>query len=142
MSPINKETIKSKISRLEKNIDILDNYRKTPKEDFFLDYTIHGAAMHYLVESIEIIVDIAGHFLSECFEESPPTYKDIISGAGKNNIVSKEFADKNCEMADFRNLIIHGYGSVDMERVYQNLQKAPDIFRQFAKYYIEFLEKH
>lgn len=141
MSPLNKETILSKIERLERNCDILDGYKKLGKIDFFNDYTIHGAAMHYLVESIEIIIDAGSHILSECFEKSPATYKDIILELGNEKIVPFEFSVKNAEMADFRNLIIHGYGSIDLKKVYQSLQKAPDIFRQFAEYYVEFLEK-
>jgi len=141
MSPLNKETILSKIERLERNSDILDGYKKLSEPDFFNDYTIHGAAMHYLVESIEIIIDAGSHILSECFEKSPATYKDIVLELGNEKIVPFEFSTKNAEMADFRNLIIHGYASIDLNEVYQSLQKAPDIFRQFAKYYIDFLEK-
>ena len=34
-----------------------------------------------------------------------------------------------------------GYISEDLQDLYNNLQKAPDIFRKFAEYYIDFLEK-
>jgi len=44
-------------------------------------------------------------------------------------------------MARFRNKLVHIYEEVSLDEVYQNLQKAPDIFREFAKYFQEFLEK-
>lgn len=53
----------------------------------------------------------------------------------------KDFADENKDMADFRNKLIHDYDRIDLARVYNYFQKAPDIFSGFARYYIEFLEK-
>jgi uncharacterized protein YutE (UPF0331/DUF86 family) len=90
---------------------------------------------------VEIIVDIGNHILSEVFHSSAGTYKDVIFKLGDAGIIPKDFANDNLKMADFRNLIIHGYASVDLDQVYQNIQKAPDIFRQFAKYYVEFLDR-
>ncbi len=33
------------------------------------------------------------------------------------------------------------YDKIDEAVVYEYIQKAPDIFRQFAKYFVEFLDK-
>jgi len=68
-------------------------------------------------------------------------YKEAIEKLGEYEVVPEKFAKENADMAKFRNLLVHEYGIVDLEQVYNNLQKAPDIFRQFAEYYIDFLEK-
>lgn len=141
MSPINTQTIQTKLVRLMRNIELLEGYAKIDREQFSLDYTVHGAAMHYLVESIEIIVDIGGHILSEEFSVSPGTYKDVILELGKVGVTSVEFAGQNAEMTDFRNLIIHGYGSVNLDQVHAHLRQAPAVFREFASQYAAFLEK-
>lgn len=141
MSPVDKLTIKNKLEKLEEIINILDKLKKTPKEDFLVDFRINGATMHFLVIGIEIIVDIGNHLVSAVFLKPEKTYKDVILALGKNKIVPEDFAKENSKMTDFRNLIIHAYAEVDLKQVYQNLQKAPDIFRKFAKYYLKFLEK-
>jgi len=138
---LDKFSIEEKLRRLREIISFLEEYRKVPKEDFIRDHTINGAARHYLVLGIEIIVDIGNHLLSEVFQVKTTEYAEIIEKLGKVKIVPEKFAKENIDMARFRNLLIHEYTKVDLEKVYQNLQKAPDIFREFAKYFQEFLEK-
>ncbi len=139
---IDKKSINKKIQRLTETLNYLEKYKKESKEDFLIDFTVNAAAMHYMVEGIEIVVDIANHLLSEVYHKHPDEYKEAIEMLGKHEIVPEKFANENIDMARFRNLIIHAYDKIDMEQVYQNLQKTPDIFRKFAKYYVKFLEKH
>ena len=44
-------------------------------------------------------------------------------------------------MASFRNIIAHDYDKLDTSIAYEHLQKAPEIFRQFAKCFVEFMDK-
>lgn len=94
-----------------------------------------------MVLAVEIVVDIGNHILAEAFHMKTEDYAGVIEGLGKAGVIPKKFAKENVDMARFRNLLIHDYIKVDLKQVYQNLQKAPDIFRKFAKYYLEFLEK-
>lgn len=141
MSPIKKESVKAKIKKLTETIAFLEGYKKVSKEDFIKDHTINGAARHYMVLGIEIIVDIGNHILSEFFQVGTTEYAEVIEKLGEVKMVPEKFAKENTDMARFRNLLIHDYIKVDLNLVHQNLQKAPDIFRQFAKYFVKFLEK-
>ncbi len=139
--PIDKETIKERLSKLSQVIKLLEKYREVSRDDFLVDFTVNSAAQYNLILGIEIISDVGAHILSEAYEVRSKEYREIIENLGEYNIVPKDFAKENAQMAQFRNLIIHQYGEVDMKQVYDNLQKAPDIFREFARYYFEFLEK-
>lgn len=138
---IDKKSVKEKLAKLEQIIKLLEKFKKVSREDFLVDFTVNSAAQHNLVLGIEIIADIGHHFLTEVYQLHPKEYKEIIEMLGEYGIVPKKFAKENMKMASFRNLIIHQYMEVDMKKVYQNLQKAPDIFRKFLKYYLKFLEK-
>lgn len=142
MSPINKKAVDKKLDLLTEVIEKLQDVKSLSREDFMSDFFIHDTAIRNLVLGIEIIVDIGNHILSESFHSSVNTYKDVIIILGEAGVVPKNFAKENSQMADFRNLIIHAYGSLDMKQVYQNLQKAPNIFNKFAKCYVEFLKKN
>jgi uncharacterized protein YutE (UPF0331/DUF86 family) len=142
MSSINKKAMDKKLDLLIEVIEKLQDIKALSRENFMSDFFIHDAAIRNLVLGIEIIVDIGNHILSEKFHSSANTYKDVIIALGEVEVIPKDFAEENTKMADFRNLIIHAYGSLDMKQVYQNLQKAPDIFNKFAKCYVEFLEKN
>ena len=138
---IKPETIKIKLAKLEEVVNLLERYRQYAEKDFINNPTLSGAAKYNLILGIEIIVDIGNHFLSEVYGAHPGEYREIIEMLGEHEIIPKEFSKENIDMAKFRNLLIHEYIKVDEEKVYNNLQKAPDIFRNFAKYYLEFLEK-
>lgn len=136
MVPIDRHTITTKLLRLEKNLDFLEEYQKISKQDFLKDYTVQGATLHYMVECIEIIIDIGNHLLTNR-GESTHTYREVILQLGKYQIIPTAFAKKNADMTNFRNLIIHAYEALDIAKVYQELQKAPNIFRRFVKYYYQ-----
>lgn len=97
--------------------------------------------MHYLVIGIEVIVDIGQHILNEVFQTKGDSYEDVISKLGEVKVIDENFARENANMTRFRNLLIHEYIKIDLEKIYQNLQKAPGVFREFAKYFQKFLEK-
>lgn len=139
---IDKKSINKKLKRLTEALGYLEKYKKEAKEDFLIDFTVNAAAMHYMVLGIEIITDIGNHILNENYQVSSDEYSEVIEKLGEYEIVPEKFAEENADMAKFRNLIIHAYDKIDMGQVYQNLQKTPDIFRKFAKYYVDFLEKH
>lgn len=138
---IDKEVIREKFAKLAEVIGLLEKYKNTPRENFLIDFTINSAAQFNLILGIEVIMDIGNHILAEKYQVHPKEYKEIIEALGKYEIVPEDFAKENAEMASFRNLIIHQYEKVDMNLIYQNLQKAPDVFRQFAEYFQEFLNK-
>ena len=141
MSPINKNSVNQKLKKLEEAVKMLEEYKKVAEKDFLEDATISGATIHYLVLGIGVIIDTGNHFLVEAFQEHADSYEEIILELGEKKIVPEDFAKNNAEMTKFRNLLIHEYVKIDLKRVYQNLQEAPDIFRKFAEYYTEFLER-
>ena len=69
------------------------------------------------------------------FHKPLQAYKDVLLELGSQKIIPLDFATDNATMADFRNMLIHAYPAISLEEVYDNLQKAPDIFRQFARYF-------
>lgn len=140
MSPI-KATIKEKMDKLSESVEYLDELKKLTLDEFKKDFKNFGSAEHYLVIGIEAITDIGNHILKEIFNKSAKSYADIIKQLGEVEVIPENLATRAKEMADFRNLLIHAYEVVDLNKVYENLQKAPDEFRQFAKAFQGFLDK-
>jgi len=140
-NPLNFKSIENKLVKLRECIEVLENLKRTPKEKFLKSKEKSGATMHYFVVGIEVIVDIGQHILNEVFQTRGDSYEEIITRLGEVKVVDENFAKENADMAKFRNLLIHEYIKIDLKKVYQNLQKAPEIFRKFAKAYQEFLDK-
>jgi len=140
MSPIDKKTIDDKLLRLQEVINILNELKKVSSEEFLKDQKLNSAVMFNMIVGIELIVDIGNHILSEVFQKPGKTYKDVIILLGEFTVIPKEFSDQNKEMPDFRNKLIHDYDRVSLDKVYDYLQKAPDVFIEFARHYSEFIK--
>lgn len=137
-----KETIDLKFSKLEEVIKKLEGIKKFSKVIFLKHSQIQDAALYNLIIGIEAITDIGNFILSQYHHEVAKTYKDIIIKLGEHKVIPRKFADENAAMADLRNFLIHVYEEVDIQKVYLYIKKAPDIFRKFAKYYIEFMDEN
>lgn len=141
MTALRIKTVEEKLQKLQEFIDKLEELKKISYDQFINESIYPDAAMRNLQVGVEVIIDIGTHILSEIFQVKVSEYKEAIQKLGEAGVVPKEFAKEHIPMAKFRNLLVHEYGDIDIVKVYEYLQKAPDIFRQFAKYYVEFLEK-
>lgn len=141
MSPINRKTIEEKLFKLQEITKILNDLKSYSEEKFIKDTIINNAAMFNLVVAAEVIIDIGNHILVEAFQRSAKTYADVVVELGETGVIHKEFAEDNKDMVKFRNKLIHDYDRVELTKVYEYLQKAPNIFNEFARYFINFLEK-
>lgn len=140
MSPVDTTTINEKLLRLREITKTLEEFSSLPREKFLNDAVTNAAVMYNLIIGIEIIVDIGNHLLAEVFQRSEKTYRDVIRALGETGVVPSEFAREEEFMADFRNKIIHDYDRVDAGRVFDALQKAPTVFREFAQRFTKFIE--
>jgi len=140
-NPLDFKATENKLAKLQECITALENLKKTPKEEFLKNKEKRGAAMYYLVIGVEVITDISQHILSEVFQIRGESYREIILKLGEVKIVDEKFAKQNASLAGLRNLLIHDYTKVDLTKVYHHLQRSPDVFRKFAKYFQKFLDK-
>ena len=131
----------SKLFRLKDVIGILEKLSRSRKDEFVKKFELNNLAMFNLLIGITIILDVGQHVLSRRVGKTAEEYKEVVRMLGENGIVSKAFADENIDMAKFRNFMVHDYDKIDEAMVYDYLQKAPDVFHQFAKYFVEFMER-
>lgn len=141
MSPLNLPSVSEKLAKLREVIDKLEQCKKASQQEFVSDFRISDSAMHNLVLGVEIIVDIGNHILAEVFQIKTAEYAEVIEKLGKAKVIPEALATENIAMAKFRNLIIHQYEDIDLRQVYENLQKAPHAFQEFAKHFAEFFER-
>jgi len=137
----NKIEIESRLDLIKEVIEKLSNCRESSKEEFLRDFKISDSAIRNLILGVEIVTDIGNHLLAEVFQINPKEYSEVIIHLGNTGIIDKKFAEENANMAKFRNLLVHEYIKVDLDKVYDYLQKAPEIFFKFAKCFIDFADK-
>lgn len=130
--------------RLELMKDVIFKLRecgKSSKKEFIEDFRISDSAMRNLILGSEIVTDIGNHILAEAFQVHPKEYSEVIILLGDTGVIDKKFAAENANMAKFRNLLVHEYIKIDLDKVYDYLQKAPEVLAKFAEYFVEFIDR-
>jgi uncharacterized protein YutE (UPF0331/DUF86 family) len=142
MTSLQEESIQDKLFRLKTHGDFIEDiFKKYSDKEILKDGHLYYSLEHLLQLSIQIILDIGAHILAEEFHENPESYAAVIVSLGKHGVVSVAFAEEQEEMARFRNILVHGYDTVDQEKVVTYGRVAPSVFRAFGQAYVDFIEK-
>lgn len=135
-----KREIHSKLKDLEKFTNILKDYQKCSKKELEKDLTLKGAVERYLQVALECVLDIGQMIIAIKRFRKPEKYREVIEILGEEGILSKKFAKKFAPAAGFRNILVHKYAEVDLDKLYEHLQSIED-FDTFAKHIAKFIKK-
>lgn len=108
-------------------------------DKFTTDPFIHGAAERYLHLAIESLLDIGNHIISDQGFRKPETYTDIFQILAEQHIIPPELLKELEGMAAFRNILVHDYLRLDLEKIYHFIQKKISSLEGLAMVYAEFL---
>ncbi len=128
------EQLEEKLEDLRRYSSKLRRYAEYDKEQILEDEEVEATVERYLNLAIEIVVQISQMLISRDNLEKPDTYRGTIEVLGKNEILPRRFAADFAPIAGLRNLLIHRYGTVDAERVVDELQDNVDHFDTFARH--------
>lgn len=98
--------------------------------------------LHPLLLAIQSCMDIGNHIIAELSLRRPETGKDIFVILSENDIIPKQFEKTMVEMAKIRHRLVHLYWKVELDTVYEILQKNLNEFNKFADYIRHFIESN
>lgn len=120
--------ITDKLKRLEENLltlsTIKDNYTL---DDIISDKVDEWGLRYGLFESIQIIIDLACSIVSEKNLGIPKNYSDCIILLINNKYLEDELGKRILSMIGLRNLLVHEYGIIDVNKLYEYLDNLQDI---------------
>lgn len=124
--------IEDKLKRLEENLRYLNNIKNDYTiEDIQNDKIDEWGLRYGLFESIQLIIDLACSIVAKKNLGIPKNYSDCIQLLISNNYLDKILGDKIKNAVGLRNLIVHEYGIIDVNKLYDYLNNLNDI-RDFA----------
>ncbi len=130
---ISSEVINAMIDLIDENIRLIEEIRSQGYEPFSKNRRDIQAAKHSLQESIEACLDIGNHIIAEKGFRRAEDYKDIYKVLEEEEIIEPELSAKLQEMAQFRNLLVHRYGTIDLKRIFNIITKDVKDIQKFVK---------
>jgi len=121
-----------RLEKLEENYTQLEKFKESVSlNDVLQNKTDEWALRYGLFESIQIIIDISCHLVSKYNLGNPKTYIDCIDLLVQNNYLDSKLGEKLNGMIGLRNILIHEYVKIDLDKLYQLLNSIND-FKEFA----------
>ena len=117
---------------LERNVDILNDFRNKYSLEDLEEREIEWALRYGLFESIQIVIDLSCHIVSKYNLGNPSNYADCINILYKEKYITSELAQTLKSMVGLRNILVHEYIPVDVEKIYSLLDFISD-FKLFVE---------
>lgn len=128
---VSSQKIAEKLIALDEFLLLLKEIGSISSEAFLKDKILIGSAKYYLQVSIECCLDIANHIIASERFRAPKDYADSFKILEEMNIVSGKLSQKLQQMAKFRNRLVHLYGEIDNQYVFDFMREDIDDIREF-----------
>ncbi len=135
------DEIESKLEMLEEYVAILKGYQDHDVEDLMRDHTLRGAVERYIEVALECMIDIGEMIISKEKLKRPDTYRDVFLLLGEHGILPDDFAKDLAPAAGFRNVLVHMYAKIDIDRLYYYLENNLEDIERFGEYIARYLIK-
>ena len=124
------DSVRERLLKLEEAASGLERIlaARRPTPDLRDDWAIERG----LQLGAEAVLDIGNHILSAHFGTSARDYEDIITRLGDVGVLPTHLRDRLRGLGGFRNILVHGYLSLDPARVGRFAEHAPADFRAFS----------
>jgi uncharacterized protein YutE (UPF0331/DUF86 family) len=120
---VKKELIAARLERLRDYFRTLKKIRAYGLQRFKDDVFIHSTAERCLHLAIESVLDIGNHIISDRGYRKPETYSEIFEILADEGVISAELLGHLAGMAAFRNVLVHDYLRIDLDRVYSIVEE-------------------
>lgn len=136
---VKRDVVISRVNKLNEYVDILKSVKKYDKEIYINDPLIYGSSERFLHLSIECILDIGNHVIADMRYRKPENNKDIFLVLHENKIIDEKLRNNLCNMAGFRNILVHDYMRLDRGLVYEIINNNLKDIEEFIRVIIEYI---
>jgi uncharacterized protein YutE (UPF0331/DUF86 family) len=117
-----------RLSKLDENLGLLEQLRRAGMKDKRDEWAVR----YGLLESIQVVIDVACEVVAGRNLGTPATYRGCIELLAQHGLLEPELAEKVAKMVGFRDLLVHEYEEIDPRRLRSALEQLDD-FRAFAE---------
>lgn len=137
---LDKERILSKLDQMNGYLEELEEIRPLDYKEYKLSIVTKRACERLLQLSIETMIDTCNIIVSNLKLGLPEDEDAVFNKLRKKDIISKKIETILINMKGFRNILVHKYGEVKDELVFENLEKLED-FDKFNEEIMKLLKK-
>ena len=139
---LDREMIKGKILRIDKELAYLDDFQDFSLDELAKDYTMHHAAERMIEVIVNFAIDINQHIIANSPKKNLPfDFKESFLVLSEIGVYPKEFANRISQSAGLRNILVHEYTKLDEKKFYSSIKDCYKGYTRYCRYIINYLGK-
>ena len=130
---IDNDLILAKASSIRKHLKRVLEKRNTDLPAFMSDIDRQESVLFNIQMAVQNCIDIAAHIISEEGFGVPGSTNEMFYMLEENGYINTVLAEKMVKAAGFRNLIVHEYGRIELEKVFTIAQKDIEDLNEYLR---------
>ncbi|MDO8529423.1 MAG: DUF86 domain-containing protein [bacterium] len=135
----NKELIQKKINKIEDYIKELEPILKLESNEILGNYTKLRTLERDFQLIVDTIIDINTHLISTENLRAPEDATETFFILGEAEILPMDFVKKFSPIAGLRNIVVHDYEKIDVEKLINDIRSDIGQFREYALFIDSFV---
>ena len=120
---VDSDLVLAKASSVKRHLNRIIEKRHTDLQTFLQHIDCQESILFNLQMAIQNCIDIAAHIVSEEGLGIPGSTNEMFYLLEENGYLNNELTEKMVKAVGFRNLIVHEYGKIDLEQVFEVAQE-------------------
>jgi len=137
---MDKKRILVKIDEMDSYLEEIESIKPSSFEEYKNSIEKKRACERLLQIAIESVLDICNILISGLKLGLPSTEEEIFQKLESKKIISHRMAEIINEMKAFRNILVHKYGVVNDELVFENLSEKLGDFDKFKEEILNYIK--
>lgn len=131
-----------KFEKIHENLERIEKYLPNTYTEFEVLEIVKDGIYKRLEYSIELLVDICSIINSDLQLGLPNGENDLIDNLVSADIISIDHGQTIRQMKGLRNILVHRYGGIDDELVYQFLSEDLNDFKLIEKEIMSYIKQY
>jgi len=134
---VDRDLVLVKASSVRRHLDRVTEKRDTDLRTFMRDIDRQESILFNLQMAIQNCIDIAAHIISDEGFGVPGSTNEMFYLLQEKGYIDTEITEKMVKAVGFRNLIVHEYGKVELQQVFEvaqdNIEDLNEYLRSILK---------
>jgi len=135
---VNPALVRTKIAHIHKCVEKVSQKSDISLKEFKSNTDTQDIVIYNLQLAIQGAIDIASHIISDEGWGVPNTLVGLFDILHGHKVIDEGLTSIMKRMVGFRNIIIHEYDEIDLDKVYQILTSSLGDFENFLKQITKF----
>ncbi len=137
---VDTDVVKRILNSLNEALEHLKEKKDISLDDYKVNRDIQAIVERRLEIAIQSCIDIGNHIVSQEGLGYPDDYAGIFNILAEKKIIDPELNNKLKKMSGFRNVLIHEYRDIIVEKVYDILQNRLSDFYEFSQVILNYIK--